>query len=197
MPPRRPAATKSGEPAAKKTKTVPAAVPTIPHSHDDEMRGNEEERMQVDMDNFAKMNGYGSLTEEEMGWAELLKQGYDEAHTKGGMNGLGKEYALSNDVKTIDVSLPSITQASRLTLLSGQMATTPGLPENQRSRQATHRLVQLLYRHGTQANPRSQQPRHLGRRPQILPPLHRHPRRDAHADRPRRRHARRSSGDAA
>lgn len=68
------------------------------------MQVDDEQRMQVDMENFAKMNGYGSLTEEEMGWAELLKQGYDETHAKGGVNGSGKEYALSNDVKTIDVS---------------------------------------------------------------------------------------------
>ncbi|KAI5452589.1 DNA-directed RNA polymerase III complex subunit Rpc2 [Naganishia albida] len=103
MPPRRAAATKSGEPAAKKTRTIPAAVPTVPHhSHEEEMQVDDEQRMQVDMENFAKMNGYGSLTEEEMGWAELLKQGYDETHAKGGVNGSGKEYALSNDVKTID-----------------------------------------------------------------------------------------------
>jgi hypothetical protein len=104
MPPRKAAAVKTGEPVAKKTKTVPAAVPTIPTTHDDETHGHDEHAMQVDMANFAKMNGYGSLSEEEMGWAELLKQGYDEAHAKGGMNGMGKDYALSNDVKTIDVS---------------------------------------------------------------------------------------------
>jgi hypothetical protein len=118
MPPRKAATgalAKAAEPAAKKTRTTrggafavakpaPATV-SVPdvHMHEDDHKA-EAHHMEMDPQTYTKMNGYGSLSEEEMGWAELLKQGYDEQYEKGKMNGYSKHFALSDQVKTIDVS---------------------------------------------------------------------------------------------
>jgi hypothetical protein len=101
---------KGGEPAAKKTRTTRGGAsitskplpPLITAPPDDAAGPHVTANMDVDSHTLGSMNGYGSLKEEEMGWAELLKQGY--AQGKSSMNGFGKDFALSDDVKTIDVS---------------------------------------------------------------------------------------------
>lgn len=122
MPPRKAAtgaSAKAVEPAAKKTRTTRGGASAVAkpapgsvsapdvHMHEDEHKADQHQ-MDMDSQNYAKMNGYGSLSQEEMGWAELLKQGYDEQYEKGKMNGYSKHFALSDQVKTIDVSVSCV-----------------------------------------------------------------------------------------
>lgn len=123
MPPRKAAtgaSAKAAEPAAKKTRITRGGASVVANSDTNASAGlahmtmhkdahkHGTHGMDVDPQLYSKMNGYGGLSEEEMGWAELLKQGYDEQYEKGKMNGYSKQYALSDQVKTIDVSSISL-----------------------------------------------------------------------------------------
>ena len=203
MPPRKAAtgaSAKAAEPAAKKIRTTrggaqlvansdamaSASLANTPMHEDAHQHGTRD--MDVDPQLYSRMNGYGGLSEEEMGWAELLKQGYDEQYEKGKMSGYGKQHALSDQVKTIDVS--PITRLSIIELIfaiPGQMATVTRIPQRQRSCQAACRFIQLFCRHRAQTDFGSQQPGHIRRRPKILPSVYRYSCRHANTDGSRRR----------
>lgn len=132
MPPRKAATAapvKATEPAAKKTRTtrggasvVAKSVPAPPADLADIAMSEEVDKhgahdMDLDPQVYTKMNGYGGLTEEELGWAELLKQGYDEQYEKGKMHGYSNQFALSDQVKTIDVSMLSTLPSTLLTFV--------------------------------------------------------------------------------
>ncbi len=56
---------------------------------------------------LGSLRGYGALGEEELNWADVIKQGYlDKAKMGHGMNGKGKEsyVPLGASVKTVEVS---------------------------------------------------------------------------------------------